>query len=104
MDTAAAERLIARLKDADWKRTADAIDELVTAVELLGQASMLDNGTRRRAQPVDAILDARTAISAALGRIVVQLEAELDNHERDGEAAYAGDVHATGDSHGAVRS
>jgi hypothetical protein len=84
--------------------TADTLDDLAGAIDALSQASMLDNGTRRRAQPLDAILDAKTACLSAIGRVVEQMHADLDREDREDAAALKGDVHATGDVHGEARS
>ena len=104
--TALVSGLAARLRDravTGRSDAADTLDDLAGAVDALSQASMLDNGTRRRAQPLDAILDAQTACRAALGRFVAQMHADLDLADREDAAALKGDAHATGDVPQAVR-
>lgn len=100
------EKLSRRLRNRSatgHSETANTLDNLAGAIDALSAVSMLDNGTRKRAQPVDAILDAKTASIEALGRIVAQLDTDLDLVDREKRANRRADEHSTSDHPGAVR-
>ena len=90
-------RLIARLTERGDKNIAWSLDELTGAVENLSAIAVFADSTRRRGQVVDAFTDAQTACLAALGRLVAQIDADLDAEDKEGREAVEGDAHATGD-------
>ncbi len=80
------DRLLSRLRDRNELSMAGHLDDLAGAVENLSAASMFDNGTRRRAQVVDAFTAAQVACLAALSRLVAQMDADMDVDDREGAA------------------